>query len=232
MRRFRKTFSTADVAKEALRRTEWLRAKGIRTPDARPGATPDALTFDHITGSARFDLIATTPMPALLAPLAALHDLPAISVPRFDPLLRIRPRLRANDPGWLTAALSQHGMDELGGTALLHGDFHVGQLIGDDAGVVWLIDLDDLACGPLEADLGNFIAHLATSPEADRGHFAESLVFWRREVLDGWAALGRGYDRVRVDRFLRLALIRRHLKLRATGRPDYGAAIERSFLAP
>lgn len=229
---FRKSYATAAAATVAGRRTTWLRAGGIRTPEARPGRGPKDLLFDYIAGASRFELIAVVPISALLAPLAALHDVPAKAVPSFDPLLRIRPRRTADDPGWLTAALDQLGSEEIGGTTLLHGDFHVGQLIRDEAGDMWLVDLDDLAIGPPEADLGNFIAHLSSSAETARSNFADSLAFWQREVLGGWAALGRGCDPKWIDRYLRLALIRRHLKLRAAGRPDYGAALAQYLSAP
>jgi hypothetical protein len=216
----------------ALQRSAWLRRAGVRTPAGHPGENAREVAFDHIAGANRFDLLAAVPMADLLAPLCALHDVPPVTLPRFEPLSRIRPRLAGGIPGWLTGALDRLCQDTACGTVLLHGDFHVGQLIRDGKGDIWLIDLDDLATGPQEADLGNFIAHLSTSAEAARGSFDEGLAFWRHAVLSAWRRLGRGCDPVRLDRFLRLALIRRHLKLRAAGRPDYADAIRRCVSAP
>lgn len=44
-------------------------------------------------------------------------------------------------------------------TCLIHGDFHPGQILISDK-MTYLIDIDRLAVGPAEADLGNFIAQL------------------------------------------------------------------------
>ncbi|MGB3313514.1 MAG: phosphotransferase [Albidovulum sp.] len=229
---FRKSFATTGAAQEALRRTARLRGAGLPTPDGRPGQTGREVAFDHVTGLTGFNLLEAVPMSALLVPLGALHDVTAGQVPEFDPLLRIRPRLGGDAPKWLMDALAQPAPAGAGRPVLLHGDFHVGQMICDGAGDIWLIDLDDLASGPEEADLGNFIAHLATSAAVARGGFNESIAFWQGEVLEGWSALGRGCEPLRLNRYLRLALIRRHLKLRAAGRRDYCAEIREYLSTP
>ncbi|MEZ5912486.1 MAG: phosphotransferase [Paracoccaceae bacterium] len=229
---FRKSYCNTGKAQLALQRAAWLRREGIRTPAGRPGQIACQVDFDRIAGVSGIDLLAAAPMVDLLAPLGMLQGVRAGDVPRFDPLLRIRPRLMAGVADWLGRALGRLRPATTGGTVLLHGDFHLGQLIRDRTGEVWLIDLDDLAAGPQEADLGNVIAHLATSGPAARGGFDRSLAFWRDAVLAAWFALGRGCDPALVDRFLRLALIRRHLKLREAGRPDFGEAICRYLSTP
>ena len=232
MTRFDKTFATREQAQEALRRSEMLHAGGIRTPGACPGRTEAKLSFGKIDGESRFALLTAVPMHALLAPLTALHDLPATGIPRFDPLARIAPRLGPDMPPWLGDSLAHltTGLPE--GNTLLHGDFHVGQLIRDGSGEIWIVDLDDLALGPPEADLGNFVAHLATSPEASDGTFREGLCRCRGEVLSAWHRLGRHCDVAAFNRFLALALIRRYLKLREAGRPDHGEMIAREVSVP
>lgn len=44
-------------------------------------------------------------------------------------------------------------------TCLIHGDFHPGQILIDD-NMTYIVDLDRLAVGPSEADVGNFLAQL------------------------------------------------------------------------
>ncbi len=61
-------------------------------------------------------------------------------------------------------AILKARMPELTGRSVIHGDFHVGQLIQDRTSKKWwLIDLDDVARGCPEADVANFCVHLATS---------------------------------------------------------------------
>jgi aminoglycoside phosphotransferase (APT) family kinase protein len=142
----------------------------------------------------------------------------------FDPLRRIRPRLDLLTDVTLQTTLGRLARAVPTGGALIHGDFHLGQVICDAEGGGWLVDLDDLEIGPVEADLGNLIANLATQPTLT-GPFAARLQHWRHSILEAARHLGQNSDPGRVDHFTALALIRRHLKLREQARRDFEADI-------
>lgn len=212
---FLKRYTTALHAVEALRRSKVLRDQSVQTPAARPGATPSELVFDKIEGATGRQLIGRDMQP-LLKPVADLH---AVSVPNlgpYDPLLRIRSRLRLTQVAVFRDIAN--GSAPLG-RSVLHGDLHVGQfIVAPDSGV-WLVDLDDLALGPPEADLANFAAHLATTEPGS------GIAAWSSRVCVTWEALGHNVDGSVFTRYLHLALVRRHLKLREAGRTDFEAPI-------
>lgn len=212
---FLKRYAQAHQAQEALRRTRALRRCAVLTPAAEPGPAADTLVFDRVEGSTGRDLIGADIVP-LLRSLAGLHAAAVPGLPRFDPLLRIRPRLSlTNEP--VLRNLVDGPVPT--GRVVLHGDLHVGQFIRAPSGAVWLVDLDDLALGPPEADLANFAAHLATTiPGAGIADCAT-------QVRRAWQALCVPVNAAHFTRFLHLALLRRHLKLRAAGRPDFAAEI-------
>ena len=212
---FLKHYADADRAQEALRRTLALRQQSVRTPSAKPGAEETALVFEKIDGRTGHDLIGCSMTPLLRA-VAELHAANLPGLPSFDPLLRIRPRLGlTNEP--LLRDIAQGPVPK--GRVVLHGDLHVGQFILVPSGAVWLVDLDDLAIGPPEADLANYAAHLATT-EATQG-----ISGWASWVCRAWSKIGGTPDPTVFTRFLHLALLRRHLKLREAGRPDFEADI-------
>lgn len=134
----------------------------------------------------------------------------------YDPMSRIRTRLALTDDP-LLRSYAEGPIPT--GHALLHGDLHVGQFIQEPWGKVWVLDLDDLALGPPEADLANFAAHLSTT---DPG---PGIAGWAGQVCREWASLGGALEPTVFARFLHLALVRRHLKLREAGRPDFEAEI-------
>lgn len=212
---FLKAYADPTIAGEALRRSRALIGQGIATPVARPGPSPSRLRFDRIDGSTGPALIGRN-LESLLAVVADLHRTEVSGLPTHDPLLRIRPRLALTGNARLRA-LAEGTVPA--GRAVLHGDLHVGQFVVTPSGKVWLVDLDDLAIGPPEADLANFTAHLATT-EPRRG-----IASWAGQVRRAWLSLGRGLEPDIFDRCLELALLRRHLKLRAAGRPDFEAEI-------
>lgn len=212
---FLKRYEDADRAQEALRRTRVLRRQSVQTPATRLGPDPTTLVFDRIEGRTGRDLIGH-PMAPLLREVAGLHGATVPDLPVYDPLLRIRNRLKlASEPLLRDIA---RGPVPAGG-AVLHGDLHVGQFMLEPSGTVWLVDLDDMAFGPPEADLANFAAHLATTM------LGPGIAVWARQVCEAWTTLGRAVDPAVFTRFLHLALLRRHLKLRQTGRPDFEAEI-------
>jgi aminoglycoside phosphotransferase (APT) family kinase protein len=102
----------------------------------------------------------------------------------------------------------------------VHGDFHAGQLIMDSAGRVWLLDLEDLATGAPESDLGNFAAHLATRPETRRGPIQQGFEHWLGHTLEAYRSIGGVGHSGLAHSHGRIALIRRALKLRERGDPS------------
>ncbi len=173
------------------------------------------LCFEHVEGQSGKVLLAEDLAP-LLAVVVRLHRACLPNLPALDPFLRIRPRAGLATSVPVDDILSEPVPT---GDATLHGDLHVGQFIQSRDGDVWIIDLDDLAVGPPEADLANFAAHLATS------HASCRIDDWSDRVCTAWASLGEAVDHSIFTRFLRFALLRRHLKLREAGRPDFEAEI-------
>ena len=55
---------------------------------------------------------------------------------------------------------------------LIHGDFHSKQILLD-SGAVRFLDLDELAAGPVEYDLGSFLAHVQR--DALRGYLQPEI---------------------------------------------------------
>lgn len=212
---FLKRYAGAAQAEEALRRTKVLRKQSVQTPAARHGPAPSALDFEMIEGRTGRDLIRRDLRP-LLQTVATLHQASVPDLAPYDPLLRIRPRLGFTDEPALRRIAAGPVPQ---GRAVLHGDLHVGQFIVAPDGAVWMVDLDDLAIGPPEADLANFAAHLATT---DPVH---GIADWAGQVCDAWASLGQTADTHVFKRCLHLALLRRHLKLREAGRPDFEGPI-------
>lgn len=199
-----KVYPATALADAALHRAETLRATGIATPAATRIA-PDALAFPRLDG--RSGTALATDLTTLLAPLAALHRVAVPGLAPHDPFHRIRPRL-ANAPAALLArieALETEGNPTPSVT--IHGDFHPGQVIVAPDGTGWLIDLDDLARGTPEADLGNLLAYLLTAPAtrdtAPRGG-------WRDALLAAWG--GDELHPANLSRQTEIALIRRALK--------------------
>ncbi|TMQ60961.1 MAG: hypothetical protein E6K76_00280 [Candidatus Eisenbacteria bacterium] len=98
--------------------------------------------------------------------------------------------------------------DQERGQALLHRDFHPGQVIlpGDGIGEVGVLDWDDAALGESELDLGNLEAHLLLDDLQRRGSIrtAPRLI----------GALHSGYLARGGISFLRLATYRRAALLR------------------
>lgn len=211
---FIKKYGNAGAAASAIDRASILRSQDISTPDARPGKIETEVAFEHIDGISGQRLLDAS-LRDLLRPLARLHTTKVEGLPKFDPWLRIRPRLSSDLRERFRSILCQ--TVPVGGNTL-HGDFHVGQLIRDRHGRVWIVDLDDLAVGPPEADLGNFIAHVATT--GSESGFDERLVKIQSGVMSVWQGAG-SLNLEALESFWKIAILRRHLKLREAGRPDF-----------
>lgn len=159
----------------------------------------------------------------MVGALAPLHAIALHGLDRFDPFRRIRPRLDRSPPAVIALVKTLAARDAAlrwQAAVVIHGDFHPGQVLRDGDGAVWLVDLDDLARAPAEADLGNLAAWLATQAP---GGLDEQAARGQRQVLAHapWA------DPLLVHHFCRIALVRRALKLAERGQ---GWALEQLAL--
>lgn len=206
-----KRFSSPTAAEAALARAKALHEAGITTPV--PTRTSNlTLRFSRIQGETGEALL--TSMRDLLAPLAALHRIqpPELGLQPYNPLARIQPRLSLA-PIWMTDRIKQIGPRLRNDTRrLCHGDFHPAQVIRDAEGISWLLDLDDLALGPIEADLGNLIGWLATRQGPSEPALEDRLGQARLAILRDWHAAPNGIDVHNLGDFTTLAIFRRALK--------------------
>ncbi|MFQ5565541.1 MAG: phosphotransferase family protein [Paracoccaceae bacterium] len=219
--RIRKRVTDEAAARRLIAWAEDLRAGGVATPQARLDTRDGTLVFRLIEGTAGLALIVDRGAPALaglLRPLLALHKLTLDGLPPFDPAAKILPRLRPDDP----PAVREHlrVLPDRPCAASVHGDFHAGQVILDGAGTVWLLDLDDLATGAPESDLGNFAAHLATRPETRCGSVLQGLEHWLGHTLRAYRSIGGLAQTALAHDHGRVALVRRALKLREQDDPS------------
>lgn len=87
-------------------------------------------------------------------------------------------------------------------TTVVHRDLYEEQILVDDR--VGLIDLDDVAAGPPELDVGNLIAHV----ELLELRKEIGLTAGKRALLDGYGAVGPTLDTALLDRCRSLSLLR------------------------
>jgi Phosphotransferase enzyme family len=200
---FIKHYPSIEATEAALLRATTARQAGVRTPSVLERIGPRTLGFEHIAATGLPDPVALLPV------LAPLNRMPHLGLTRFDPFLRIRPRLPGAPPQVLD--LAHRLMAEDAGlnwpqTAVIHGDFHPGQVLCDARGLLWLVDLDDLALAPPEADLGNLTAWMATQGLQDLSAPEQGLA--------------PGADPALTRHFFDIALLRRALKLAEKGQKD------------
>ncbi len=204
---FHKRHPSAKAARAALQRSAAARLAHVRTPAARSGSEPVELIFDRIESDG------APPLADMLAALHPLHRMKHRGLMRFDPFARILPRLTDAPPAILARVADLLAQDRALNWPInhvIHGDFHPGQVLRDRQGRVWLIDLDDLALGPVEADLGNLAAWMATQAP---GAMAELSAQAQALVMAATAVS----NQTLLAHFHDIALIRRALKLRERG---------------
>ena len=211
--RFYKRVNDCAEAARLIERAREITQAGANTPEPEYCPDQNALTFPALDGTTGVELVDGVALSELLAPLQSIYHADIPGLLDYDPFAKITPRLKPGAPQWLTdrvARLQERAPDQSGN---VHGDFHCGQLIRDLEGRVWIIDLEDLARGPVETDLGNFAAHLATRPETSRTNLSESLCHWSGRICEAWDRLEAPCDPALFWRAVDIALIRRALKL-------------------
>jgi hypothetical protein len=245
-----------DAIEDFVQRVRQLVGAGLRTPPVRYDAVANEFVSPWIHGetgraalrgclgedAADASRATDSFLDAALAPLVVLHNLRAceLSLRLLDPWRRIDPRLDPREGSWLDparrlrAALATDLGAALAGAEArvvpVHGDFHAGQLILDAADdSAWLLDLDDLAAGPVESDLANFAAHVVTSEDLHRGEVPGPFAVLVRRLAARYQRLAsRSCDEDLLRYYGAAALLRRALKLhgRGLGRPRVQALFE------
>jgi aminoglycoside phosphotransferase (APT) family kinase protein len=223
--------------------TNALQSSGVPTPETSMDLQARAIRLPWIEGSTLKQRLACngpvrTPsellsksgeFAAAMEVIGRLHlvDLVHHEIPVLNPFRHIDRRLREGSavverlPG-STVARAKRCRARLGARlhaavpcGIVHGDFHAGQMILETAASKWwLLDLDDVALGCPEADLGNFAAHLVTSCDLYRGSVADGFRRLAALLGDAYGDVARARlaeDRIRT--FGAAALLRRSLKL-------------------
>ena len=206
---FEKSYASAAQAGIARRRSLAAIGAGVPTPAVLPGGGPTSLLFDRI------DTRGAPSLARMIDAAQRLGRMPTDGQTRFDPFLRVRPRLEAAPTHIRRLCADLVDRDaalDWPALTVIHGDFHPGQCLQDRRGKVWLVDLDDLALGPPEADLGNLTAWIATSVE---GHLEDQT----RVAMAKVQALSPQADPALIGHFCRIATLRRALKLAEKGLP-------------
>jgi len=183
-------------------------------------------------GNPNFTNVPTTYWLSLLEPLVQLHrsDLRNTALVQLDPYRRVRPRLKSKGPcvgrKTPTRELDLYQTLENVGVNLtsihdannwvpVHGDFHVGQVMfGTDSNTPVLLDLDDLALGMPESDIGNCIAHLVTAFDDVTEQLFENFNHLKLLLQQCYTELSSIYLSSELINFYgAIALLRRELKL-------------------
>ena len=214
---FVKHYPSAEVAREAIWRSHAAACAGVLTPAVIGLVGRDAVQFQRIDAEGRADLA------EMLTCLDGLHGMERKGLQRFDPFLRVRPRL-GEASAHIRALAKDLALEDAGlgweASQVIHGDFHPGQVLRDGHGRIWLIDLDDLALAPAEADLGNLAAWQATQAQ---GRLAPALA----GAIDQILSRRPGANPTLVAHFGRIAVLRRALKLAHRGQPWALAQLDR-----
>jgi Ser/Thr protein kinase RdoA (MazF antagonist) len=196
----------------------------LTTPPARLSRHGRLAAFERVEGEGGLAALLKNPQSALslmMMETAKLHQLKlTIDLAPYQPLRLIVPRLKPQHEAvfgrYIADALA--AIDRLAPrNVTLHGDLHAGQFIIDGSRNAWLLDFDDLAQGPAEADIGNFAAHLATSPAFGERPPLEGMRSWLHDASKAYPAHGEALSADLADAYGRIALLRRALKLAERG---------------
>lgn len=239
-----KNYSSSELSGgEAARRAEFLSRAGVTTPSASFDARTGELCCPWIDGNTGREQLLLSAQVSNAGEIATKCDLltraiqplcelrrvrPAgLGLPVLDPWHKIDYRLTHADGAHLGLSSSTHKLAvgvraelaELWRDAavrfVVHGDFHLGQIIFDQqAPTVWLLDLDDLAIGPAEFDIANFAAHYVTSTTLYTGDICEGFAAVIRILSQGYGvSTGVELDQHMLMLCGAASLLRRGLKL-------------------
>lgn len=222
----------------ALLNSTRLSGAGVTTPAARIAGQGKLVAFRRIEGLPGMAGLTGSGMSvlgAMMKQTVALHKVsPYAGIGHFDPLKRIRPRMKPASETIFAHAIAEEleCVDRMTPkVGLVHGDLHAGQFILDPNGQAWLLDFDDLAIAPAEADLGNFAAHLATRLDTCHSGYVPALRHWLVLTLKAYREAGGRADPKLAESFGRIALVRRALKLSERGDGSVEAALREEFRA-
>jgi Phosphotransferase enzyme family len=226
----------APMADLVLALASRLRLAGVTVPETSKDTLTGALRQPWIDGLTLCEsLVAAGPMTTaiefaqhkqhfkgVMNVVGKLHGASACSdgLQSFKPFRLVDRRLNALPPGRLSLGnrrLAGEIRAQLGAclatfpmTGPVHGDLHARQVIQDKTtGVWWLIDLDDVALGSPEVDIGNFCAHIASTPAINGtsvNHAFEIMTALCLDTYDGSLAQRS------INLFGSAALVRRALK--------------------
>ena len=222
------------------RRAEALCRAGVTTPQASFNKQTNKLCSRWIEGPTGRGLFLSLPTitdanditrhsELLTRAIEPLRELRALSpkglkLSPLEPLAKIDPRLQQR--AWLSSSLWQTACScradiadkwrQPDDAAVVHGDFHLGQIIFDQQTLkVWLLDLDDMTLGPAEFDLANFIAHFVTSRRYYDGDILAGFHAMVGLLADSEPAANINFDDQLLDLCGAASLLRRGLKLAA-----------------
>lgn len=229
-----------------------LSAADVPTPAGTFDVESHALIFPWVQGRESRDWIrqsvdeGTDPewiWPLLMKPLTRLHevDLRELNLHEVDPFAHITRRLHPALDEVLNFPVSQlynslfeavAQVHQYADVVVVHGDFHVGQVLIDKRdGHSVLVDLDDAGHGYREQDVGNLVAHLISSPpiapalSAGTGQpsdTCQNIVHWLTCFAELYLQTsGHTLERSRLLLFAACALLRRALKLHEYQTPDF-----------
>jgi aminoglycoside phosphotransferase (APT) family kinase protein len=178
--------------------------------------------------------------PGWLSPLVAMHRMPIgadFDAPALAAMAKVETRLKRDVLARAGVLDAEYGeLERLAATiaqaiateqcrgdqspVLVHGDFHAGQiLLPADGGHPWVIDLDDLAIGPLEFDLANVAAHFVTSSGLYTGAVGPGFALLADAVGRAYVAAGGATpDPAGIRVYGAASLLRRCLKLASARR--------------
>ncbi|SEE17042.1 phosphotransferase family protein [Jiangella alba] len=203
----------AAAAGKEVRVAHWLEDAGLAAVRALPGVDQpvdvDGVPVTFWRALPPHQEAADPQLAAVLRRLHALDPPDEFALPELAPFVRIRDRIEAAptvpaaDRAWLLGYLAdlEDRMAELPdglAAAVVHGDAWAGNVVADDDGTVWLLDLERFAVGPPEWDLVSTAVRLTSFGTLDAAGYARFCAAYGHDVI-GWA----GYETLRDIRELR-----------------------------
>lgn len=145
----------------------------------------------------------------VLRRLHALDPPGEFALPRLSPFVRVRDRIEgaptvsAADRAWLLGYLddleARHAELPAGlAASVVHGDAWAGNMVTDNGGTVWMLDLERFSVGPPEWDLVSTAVRMTSFGTLDAAGYAAFCAAYGHDVT-GWA----GYETLRDIRELR-----------------------------